>query len=57
MTWSEPCEFRRRREGRRGNGVKNLNGSEAIPVLSYHLAAAALFKDPLSQNKRYFLER
>ena len=30
MTWSEPREFRRRREGRRGNGVKNLNGSEAI---------------------------
>jgi hypothetical protein len=27
MTWCEPCEFRRRREGRRGNGVKNLRGS------------------------------
>jgi len=27
-------EFRRRREGRRGNGVKNLIGSEAIPNFS-----------------------
>jgi|GEM_PF-1523740 len=27
-------EFRRRREGRRRNGVKNLRGSEAIPNVS-----------------------
>jgi hypothetical protein len=27
---SERSEFRSRREGLRGNGVKNLNGSEAI---------------------------
>jgi len=27
-------EFRRRREGRRGNGVKNRSGSEAIPNVS-----------------------
>jgi len=27
-------EFRRRREGRRGNSVKNLIGSEAIPNFS-----------------------
>ena len=26
-------EFRRRREGREGNGVKNPNGRESIPVL------------------------
>jgi len=28
-------EFRSRQEERRGNGVKNLNGSEAIPNIFF----------------------
>jgi len=35
--------------------VKNLKGSEAIPVLSYHMVAAALFKAPLLQKLTCFL--
>ncbi len=37
------AEFRDRREGRWGNGVKNLNGSEAIPKVIL-----------LSRKKRFF---
>jgi hypothetical protein len=36
-------EFRRRREGRRGNGVKNPKGSEAVPDIYLTKAIRAYF--------------
>ena len=44
-------EFRRRREGREGNGVKNPNGREAIPVLLLCHVARALDRSPFITEK------
>jgi hypothetical protein len=48
-------EFRRRREGRRGNGVKNPNGREAIPVPLPRYVVAGYFKAARLQNKKWSL--